>query len=297
MSNLILVGGTGRCGTKIAKAVLSLHSDICSLPFEWRFLTDPGGIVDFYAGITASWSPYIVNHKLNHLEKLLRSLANPDSEPYAGWDLDQHIPGYSHHVSGLLPFIKGPLYSCKWHGSELPAYRTPYMGKEALAVILGGFVTNIVESLSKKHNADIVMSDETWSILFAKELLEIMPTMKLIHIYRDPRDVVDSMTHQRWCPDDHHSAAMFYKSIMDRWIEVRKYIPSDRFIEVSLESLINDTLGTLSMLCYHIGVKYEEQMTAIDLSKGNIGRWEKGFAGNEAVLPILEPYVQMLGYS
>lgn len=262
--------------------------------------------MDFYAGITETWSPYIVNDKLAILERLLRDLANPDTERYSGWELDEHIPGYSCHVGNLLKFIQGPVYECKWHGlssckiyDTIPrlAYRTPYMSREQLAPILGGFVTKIVESLSVKHNADIVVSDETWSILFAKELLEIIPDMRLIHIYRDPRDVVDSMTHQRWCPNDHHGAALFYKSIMDRWIEVRKYIPSDRFIEISLESLIKDRLGTLSMLCYHIGIKYEEQMTAIDLSKGNIGRWKKGFIGNESVLPILEPYMQMLGYS
>ena len=60
---MILVGGTGRCGTSILKEILATHPNAASLPFEYRFIIDPDGIIDFYASYTATWSPYIADRK------------------------------------------------------------------------------------------------------------------------------------------------------------------------------------------------------------------------------------------
>ena len=65
----VAVGGTGRSGTNLLKQILSEHSQVHTLPFEHRFVIDPGGVIDFYHGFADSWSPFVADRKLRDLER------------------------------------------------------------------------------------------------------------------------------------------------------------------------------------------------------------------------------------
>jgi hypothetical protein len=64
MTKMIFVGGTGRSGTSIVKELIAAHPGAASLPFEYRFIIDPDGLVDFYTSYTAAWSPYLADRTL-----------------------------------------------------------------------------------------------------------------------------------------------------------------------------------------------------------------------------------------
>jgi len=70
---VVFCGGTGRCGTNVLKRVFARHPEVYTLPFEIRFLLDPGGIIDFYTSHSAQFS-----------QRSCRTGANPSSPDAKG---------------------------------------------------------------------------------------------------------------------------------------------------------------------------------------------------------------------
>jgi len=75
---VIFIGGTGRSGTNITKAIFAQHPKVGTLPFEHRFVIDPDGVVDFYNSYAGAWSPYMADKKIKRLEQFLLYLAHRD---------------------------------------------------------------------------------------------------------------------------------------------------------------------------------------------------------------------------
>lgn len=300
MSKVIFIGGSGRCGTNILKDVLSKHPDLCSLPFEYRFIIDSGGVVDFYNSYQ-TWSPYMSQNKVFRFIRFLTNLAEKRDEEdlwYTEWELDKHIPGYSRIVSDLIRELTGFSYSgrsCIMPPMDHRMFVNPPFTKDLLREILGSFIDKIIRSILARHQASVFVDDNTWNILFAKELLELVPEGKIVHIIRDPRDVVTSMMSQRWCPSEAKEAALYYKWIMDRFWRIRPTLPR---IEIKLEDLITDTESALKELCEMIEVEFDRSMLSCDLGSGNIGRWEKDLSEEqyEGIAQFVDPYVSAFGY-
>ena len=71
----------------------------------------------------------------------------------------------------------------------------------------------------KKDNKFVYLDDNTWNHLNFSELNKIFPNAYLIHIFRDPRDVVLSLSKQRWSPNTLKDCIIFYRQICfeSRW--------------------------------------------------------------------------------
>ena len=121
--HILFIGGTGRSGTNISKALLANHPQVATLPFEYRFIIDPDGLVDFSPSFAAPWSPVLADPRLKRLERLLTGLAaeppfhrlvgevlrrfNRDGRifsprQYHRWNLEAHLPNYERHVQTLM---------------------------------------------------------------------------------------------------------------------------------------------------------------------------------------------------
>ena len=324
MKNIIFIGGSGRCGTTILKDVLSLHSKVVVLPFEYRFILDPDGLIDFCQSYSASWSPYLADKKLKRLEDLLKNLSsrsifdrginnvlslfNKDykyltAKKYVNWELEKHIPNYKNFAEELLLNLKEFSFRGNWVGSEsydfLPEiYYAPPKTKEELRVHIRSFLKKVFSSLLKKNNGEFYVEDNTWNILFADELLKLLPNSKIIHIYRDPRDVIASFSRQNWAPKDKIKAAKWYRSIMEYWFNVREKLPPLSFREIKLENLVENTESIVRDLCKFIGFSFEKNMLQIDLSKSHGGWWKDEFTIKERkeVTIILEDVIKRLNY-
>jgi Sulfotransferase family len=75
---ICLVGGVGKSGTTLLREIFSRHPLVATFPTETRFLIDPDGLIDFYDGCSAGWSPYVYDMKLWRLERLLRDIGRPE---------------------------------------------------------------------------------------------------------------------------------------------------------------------------------------------------------------------------
>lgn len=324
MPHVVFVGGTGRSGTSIVKELIAAHPDAASLPFEYRFIIDPDGLVDFYTSFTASWSPYLADRKLKRLEGLLKRLSHEPVQhrlvgnliqlcdphghilsprAYHGWELNRHLPNFQHHVSELMRNLVDFSFPACWVGTDgyqrsPVVFHAPPKSKEELAPILGRFVSNVLDDLLSATGKGFFVEDNTWNVFFAVELLDILPEAKLVHVYRDPRDVVASFSHQRWSPADRIQGAYWYRDMMRHWFDVRATLPHDSYHELSLESLVASPRAALHNLCDFAGIKLNEAMLEINLSQSHQGRWRHEYSEEEKVevQKILGSVIRRLGY-
>lgn len=297
----IFIGGTGRSGSNILKAILSQHSACAALPFEPRYIIDPDGILDYYNGIEF-WSPYVQDYKLRRLFDLLdgvaerspddlqeisrreKSVIDPivDTPPrYFQWELDKHIPGFNKCVDQLKSNLIGFKYDNYWVGSEshhdgnnysiYPRIKT----KEQLQPILSNFLTDIYDLFLDSEGAFILIDDSTFSILHADQLIELIPNTGIIHVYRDPRDVIASLKTQRWAPSQLDQAIQWYGDLVDRWNIVKGRLSGDQYIELSFEQLVQDYSGAMDKLSQWGGTDFTGVRNLIDPNKHNMGRYLK----------------------
>jgi len=322
--DIIFIGGTGRSGTNISKAIFTNHPQVATLPFEYRFIIDPDGIVDFYRSYAAIWSPYLADRRLKRLECLLNTLIedpplhkllgsflrilNRDGKVfsprrYHGWQLNTHLPHFKQYAQELMAELREFSFSACWVGTESYTYHPQVyhagpMPQNELAQILGGFICKVIGALLTHHQKNFYVEDNTWNVLFARELVELVPKAKILHVYRDPRDVVASFVQQRWCPSDKRHAALWYKSIMTHWFNVREKLPSECYYEYSLENLVSSTEQTMKEICQFTNIPYDPILLTLDLGQSHSKRWKQEFTIEEqqVVQDILGDIVHQLGY-
>ena len=119
-NKLIFIGGSGRSGTNILRKLLARHSKIGSLPFEYRFIIDPDGIIDFYNSFSSTWSPYYSDIKIKRLNSFLMNLSDKtiDTTNYEDWELSEYFPEYIENVKKLIMDLKCFEYSGTWPGAD-----------------------------------------------------------------------------------------------------------------------------------------------------------------------------------
>ena len=320
---LIFIGGSGRCGTSVTKNLLARHPDVATLAFEYRFTLDPDGLVDFLNSFAATWSPFLADRRLQRLERFLRALGRRSAphgaiataltrlgvgsrrltrQQYFGWELARHLPNYGAHIDRLMARLAEFRYAASWVGSE--SYRwhpVMYYGapldKASLIEPLSAFLCDVVADILRTREKSVYVEDNTHNILFAEDLLRLAPGAKLIHVYRDPRDVVASLMRQRWAPDRADQAAIWYRDLMRRWLEIRPRLAGDRVLEIRLEDLIARTGEITRRVCEFADLPYDPHLVDTDLSRGNVGRWQRDLSDADArtVDQILQPLIAVFG--
>lgn len=304
---VLFLSGSGRSGTNISKAIFDQHSEVATLPFEYRFSIDPKGVVDFYSCYTQSWSPYMVSQKLKEFEAYLLSLAKKNHikfylskflktyfdkgrilspYPYSGWELEKWMPGYEKFVNELFESMVRFKYRANWPGEKGLQYKnqlhySPYMSKEQLLGHLVPFLDQCISSNLQLQNKSCFVEDNTWSILYADSLFDLFPNSKLIHIIRDPRDVIASLVKQRWCPDDIKEVVDWYDSIMKKWFNIMPELNPNRFMEIRLEDLIANKTEVIKHMCDFSNLSFEEGMLDVKLNKSNSGRYKSEFTAEQ----------------
>jgi hypothetical protein len=319
---ICLIGGSGRSGTTILSKVFSQHPEVADIP-ECRYLIDPDGIIDFYLTCHV-WSPYHYDLKVNRLESLLKAVAtrNPFSrflsllQPfgilkrlpfifrprYADIHVTHYCPDFLGYVNGLMEQLVDFRYSGHWTGKRSIQKNQFKYGhrpeKEPLAQVLGHFLHQIMDSILSRQGVTYYLEKNTWTFLWFDTILELLPEARMVHIYRDPRDVVASYMKQSWMPSDPIQSAIIYRDIMQQWWSVRQRIPVDTYMEVALESFVTDPDEILRQICTFWGIPWHERLMEMDLSKSNTGRWKRDLDpdAQKEIQNILHKQIKELGY-
>jgi len=298
---VIFITGTGRSGTNILKKILKQHSDIATLPFEYRFTVDPRGVFDFYNTFPAYWSPYWADAKIKDLESFLFSLANKSEAkssldpnvtpaPYDGWQLNKWIDGYENMVRDFISTLIEFKYPARWPGtprgiSNNQMYFCTKRTKESLTPQIQKFLTSCFDSICQGQGKSYLVEDNTHNLLFAASIEKTVPNGKLIHMMRDPRDVIASLATQRWAPNQLDQCINWYNEVLETWHAQRASVKSNFYIEVKFEDLINDPSDVLQRISGFAQFDFQDSMLNVDLSKHNMGRYKDQF--NESEIEIL----------
>jgi hypothetical protein len=304
----MFIGGSGRCGTTVLQNILSSSEEVVSLP-EFRIFSDPDGLIDFYSSIDQNWNPLIYDRKYKSLKKFLSSfklssnigfLQYPGNIadykikslpkmtfPYYNFSFTKHCPNYMHYVNELLEEITAFKFEGHWTGMSFFEQKEMIFipsDKERIKKCLHTFVVHIIKDILENTGSTFFLSKNPFDFLNFHKIIEILPSSRLLHIYRDPRDVVCSLTKNRWAPSDYQQAISYYKGVMNYWLKIRTQIPKDSIIEIKFEDFIENTKNILEEICNFFDIPFSLRYDDISLEKHNMGRWQKELGEKEQEL-------------
>jgi len=91
--------------------------------------------------------------------------------------------------------------------------------------------------------------------------LEMYPDGKVLHIIRDPRDVLASYKGMTWESGNRYLDAIFAcMDSMDYCIRYKNTLPKSNYYAISYESLVRNPQSELKNICAMLGVEYSEKM-------------------------------------
>ena len=305
---VLLIGGVGRSGTNLLKDILSLHNKVFSLPFESRFTIDPDGVIPTYALLREVWSPFISEKAIERLNIFLNKLSQKNFldkiaiyssilfakvgfegnfKQYKEWELKKSFPNFKAHNNKLINDLKLLEYEGTWAGRKgsFTKKALNYVGysnkNNELDLIFNEYFYKMYQDLLTSKKKSLYVEDNTFNILYAKYYEQLLPGSFMVHMIRDPRDVVASYIKQRWCPNDIKVAVKYYVELMERWFKIKKNLNINFYSEIKLEDLCKNTNLVLNKLSNRLNIEFDKNFLNHDLSKSNTGRWIKDFDKND----------------
>lgn len=319
----IFIVGTGRSGTVVMREILGYHPRIHTFPTEVRFLTDTDGLFDLATHLTQEWNPFNASEALQRFRRMMLSYIW--NEPlhhtaaslfyqfglrgagrrYRRMDFNTHIP-VSHCQAILDTFIDDvtlDVTSGYWLGTASYQARphlhiTQRMSEEDLYPLMGKFTDRLLSYPLRKTAQTAWCDDTPINLLNADRIARMLPASRLLHLYRDPRDVVASYADpkQTWAPNDPVLSAVWVREIMTRWLELREQIPSAQLMEVKYEDLVADQEGHLRRIMRFLGLDFHPALLDISLTARSVGRHKTDIAPEaqsaveDIVTPVMEAY-------
>ena len=201
----ILIGDTGRSGAPIAARILGAHPDRWAVPFEVRFLSEPGGLCDLVDGRTS-------------VRQFDRRLVGRwfDAGPTGGLHLLVDRATLGAAVRELGDGLEGdaPLAAARFSDRLL--------GPATLAAGALGWIDTTPASMRA-----------------APTLARIFPGLRLIHVVRDGRDVACAvLPPARGFRDLDRALGWWATAITDAFIGLAG-VPDDVVRVVALEALVS----------------------------------------------------------
>ena len=299
---MVFISGVGRTGTGILRRALSRHNNILILKNNLRFFIDPDGIIPFCKILSSNWTPYQFDQSIKRLEKVLKGFSRKNKiifniqniiravgldkfsnykifPRYSNFDLVSLCPKYPQLVDNLIDQLKLFDFKGEWEGMPLLKKKTLYFGhpkkEKKITKLFSDFIINVLSNTKTKKDVRCFVDANIWNHLWFNEIVKFFPKAKLIHIQRNPMDVVASLMHQNWSPKDVEQAAKFYRAIMQEWWKVKLTIPRNAYMEIKLEQLTSKPEETFKDILNFTSLPFDKKVLGEDLSKSNHGRWKK----------------------
>ena len=332
----IFVGGTGRSCTWRLYKTLGNHKDVHTFPAEMRFTIDPGGLMDLYDALTTRYAPIHSRSAIIRFERLMRvHVATPGTRPYARLNFPEWLGGeaYERRLDQFLDAVIEAEFDSKFakrenhdgrlvrfarrlqamrnqvqgdeeneapdfHRDTLPVARY-FSDPEALAAVMAAFVDDIFMQGARQHGKQTWCEKTPQHLLHLSFIWQLFPDSVFIHIKRDPRGVVNSLTQQPWAPSDLRNAAFFLRNIYQRWLDLKPTLNLEErnYLEIKLEDLALSTdkhLHDVMALCQLDGAFTE--IPDIDIAR--VDYWKNKMTTEEIALvnEILGPQILEMGY-
>lgn len=313
MLNPVFIAGSGRSGTTVLKRLLTGHRDIFSLRDEARFLTDPDGLRTVCDALSDGWSSPSSQQALTRFERMMRQLRRRSwsfymqrglqrlfplrmiqrmvLQPYSSYGLATDL-GYGHYdrsVAAYLADLTAYRFPGRWAGQEGPTLHPEVrLGKRLpraeIFKISAGFVEQLLQPAMERSGATRWCEDTPGNMHYAGFLAELFPSMKLIHIVRDPRDILASTRHMPWASPNVEDLVKGMTMLTERWRHQKDQLPAGCLLELRLEDLVADPVNVIPGLLDVLGLEPDPALAAFDLSRHHTGRYREELTEREISL-------------
>lgn len=290
MRRPIFVGGTGRCGTTLVHDLLAESPEVrCRRESEVRVHTDPGGLLDLYDALGPRWTPYRADAAIERFVSYLEAFADPLEREEAEKLLEDvlteiGLPSWPRSITFRPKYRRGngmnvPVIEFGWERG------TSHRDRAELArtAIRYGF-----DNLFPEGGRFVVEAtpDNALSIL---QFEELWPEAKVVHVVRDPLDVVASMWtiansrsggHPYW-PQDFGAIVLHVRDTLEKIADVATWT-----YEVYLRDLVHTPEEALGSLFRRLGVEPPDEevlLAKIDQDAAHEGRWRDDLSEGEAL--------------
>lgn len=92
-------------------------------------------------------------------------------------------------------------------------------------------------------------------------LRRMFPDAQFVHLVRDGRDAVSSLTRMPWFDGDIYAAALTWREAVDTGKRLHARLGPDTFYEFRYEDLVAEPEDALVKLCAFLGEEYDPEMT------------------------------------
>ena len=135
-----------------------------------------------------------------------------------------------------------------------------------------------------------------------EKLRKLYPDAQIIHLIRDPRDVIASLKKMPWWNNSVNYSVFNWKSAMRHGINARTNTKLDEYLELRYEDLLAEPERELQRVCQFLSETYDPAMlqfqeisqqavpeykmdwhsaTREPLNASSVGRWEKDLSKEE----------------
>jgi len=168
------------------------------------------------------------------------------------------------YVGRSLQLWKIDLKSCR--GQGLPCYLNEpeflSMQKEHLDSFLALMLKNL-------KPGEIFLEKTPAHALYVAEIFQLLPKAKIVHLARDPRDVVASLLAaskswgRLWAPSRAEDAARMWMRHVWAVQNAATQLPAAQFLEIHYEDLYRETVATLQKISSFLNLSWiETEMSA-----------------------------------
>ncbi len=293
---MLFIGGTGRCGTNVTKYLMDLHPDTFSFPFEIRLLIDEDGLCEFYRNVKEYWTPQKIHIRFQRMKKFLYNLGEKGKEGrYQGWNLSNDaFPKYYFRVDEFLKELETFSFEGFWdwmpEKGSIP-YVSPKTEKVRIAIrkFFLKMLNDVVEERGLNRETAVYVDDGTYNMFYASILNELFPESVLLHMIREPTQVIGSMMDSVWCPGDAGECSIWYVDSWNGIKDILEQIPEEVLLEMNMEELIEEPLKNIEMICSALGIplesKFKKKILEFDLSRQR--KYNFGLGDKEKINEIL----------
>jgi hypothetical protein len=145
-------------------------------------------------------------------------------------------------------------------------------------------------------------------------LLRLFPEAKIIHIFRDGRDVALSWVRSRYEPSNLYTAAALWQSRVRTGMRFGASLPKTTYLEVRYETLLSDLAGTMREVCEFLGEPFSDAVLRInrlrqsrphpdprfaeEVVRTNVEKWKTQMSPSDRVLfeSVAGDLLRELGY-
>ncbi|MGE0372455.1 MAG: sulfotransferase [Gammaproteobacteria bacterium] len=202
---------------------------------------------------------------------------NPD----AGFSLHAtgQFIGLEHYDACVNDFVRGLIVSVSAEGIVdtegliRPFFTPRSMTRGEALDACRAFLERLYAPSLQRAGAQRWCDDTPDNWLYLDFLHELYPSMRFIHMIRDPRDVVGSYMNQTWAPSDPKVIVAGLQAQFAAYEAVKVRVPAECVKEIRLEDIVADKAAVMDDLSAYLGVENRFDDSIFTVEKAGTGRY------------------------